>query len=121
MSAEIETTYLPASELTVRVSVPPEATQIGGSLPALLTEAHALRVNSHTAAEAAAALLGAVKGRAKSLDERRRVMTRPLDHAKQSAMALFNPALGALALAEAHLKSQLGIWQTTQRQLANVR
>ena len=71
---------------------------------------------------AAAEVLGEIKGRAKDMDTLRRSMTRPLDDSKKRIMDLFRPIAQQLGDAEQHLKGAMLEWQQQEeRRLAQER
>jgi hypothetical protein len=84
---------------------------------ALLEVAQAYEIDSPDMAAAAAEELGAIKAKAKQLDELRKSMTRPLDEANARIMDLFRGPQDLLAKAEMTIKGAIGKWQ----QLANQR
>lgn len=60
--------------------------------------------------------LKALKAASKSIDERRKKITKPLDDAKREVMALFKPILDLYGQAEAAVKRKLADYQIKQEQ-----
>ena len=58
--------------------------------------------------------LGDVKKQAKTLDDRRKAITKPLDEAKKQVMDLFRPALDLLSSAEGIWKRKMLAWDNEQ-------
>src|SRR5690606_29862260 len=67
--------------------------------------------------EGAAEQLKAIKSKAKSLDEQRKAITKPLDDAKRQVMNLFRPPLQFLADAESLIKRSMADFQREQERL----
>lgn len=67
--------------------------------------------------ESSSVVLRDIKAQYKSLDERRKAITRPIDDAKKQAMALFKPALDYLANAERHIKRSMLTYQQEQERI----
>lgn len=66
-----------------------------------------LKIKTHDDCQAAADILKDAKTKVKALEERRKLITKPLDDAKASVMELFRPATTALTQLEKTLKPKI--------------
>ena len=97
-------------------------TEEQGRVAQLVERVGVLEVTTATENDAAAAVLGEIKGRAKDMDALRRSMTRPLDESKKAIMELFRPIVEQLGEAEQHVKgAMIGFHQQEERRLAEER
>jgi hypothetical protein len=76
------------------------------------------RISSHEEAELAAEELRGISELIKSLDDKRKAITRPLDAAKKATMDLFREPLETLEQAKETIRRAIGAFQSEQRRLA---
>lgn len=81
-----------------------------GHVTELVAQAGTIEVTTAKENDAAAEMLGEIKGRAKDMDALRRSMTRPLDDSKKRIMDLFRPIAEQLGEAEQHIKGAMIEW-----------
>lgn len=102
----------PDDDWTLRASLEKEAVEAGDALAAAKTFA----IETQEDLEFAAEMLAETKGHWKRLDERRKLLTQPMNAAIKSANDLFRPALNYYSAVEFELKARIA--EATQRQEA---
>lgn len=95
----------------------PKSTDLVEQASATLAVAKTFIITTHDQCQLAATELGAIKSRAKELNEKRLSITRKFDDAKKEVMDLFKPALGILEEAETVIKKGIVDWQQQQERL----
>lgn len=102
----------------ITVTVQPPDRSVTAGATRVLNMAREFVIDCDEMLAAAGDELRSIKTAQKDLNERRMAITRPLDDAKKAAIALFQPAVDALAEAENVLKRGIGGYQ---QQLADQR
>lgn len=95
-----------------------EAERLEGESRSLARAVADFRITNTADYELAGSYLTRLKAVAKSLEERRRTMTRPLDEARAAIMAFFRDPLERLSVAELGLKDSIAAYQRAQREAA---
>lgn len=99
------------------ITIPSEAKALMQDAEKTLQLVRDYQIQTAADYEGAAEQLKAIKSKAKSLDEQRKAITKPLDDAKQQVMNLFRPPLQFLADAESLIKRGMADFQREQERL----
>lgn len=96
---------VPAAQVIVEADLKPETLSLLSVASKMLTERRGVTIANHDEYATAADQLGKIKGAAKSIDEQRKSLTKPLDDRKKEVMDSVRPFVDALSSAETILKN----------------
>lgn len=111
---------VPAAQVIVEADLKPETLQLIAVASTMLAERRGITIASHDEYATAADQLGKIKGASKSIDEQRKLLTKPLDDKKKQVMDSVRPFVDALTSAETLFKNGMIAFdqeQTRKREL----
>ena len=98
---------MPEDKKLPAIPTPPKAEDLQKEVAPVVAMADELNVDSDMMYEAAGDELRTIKSRSKTLEDRRKAITQPLDAAKKSVMDLFRQPLASLEEAERTIKRKM--------------
>lgn len=108
---------VPAAQIVVEAELLPETIKLIGSAAVMLRENRGIEIKTHDDYAMAADQLTRIKAAAKLIDEKRKVLTKPLDDRKKEVMDSVRPFTDALASAETIFKNGMIGYDNEQERL----
>lgn len=106
-----------AGKIVVEADLLPETLSLIASAKNMILEGRHVEIHSHTDYETAAGQLAKIKAAAKSIEDQRKSLTKPLDDRKKEVMDFVRPFTDALSSAETIFKNGLIAFDNEQERL----